>query len=333
MSLVFINTMTDTFTPTNSFSTATWVWELCRRAAADGIAPWVISSDSPHAAYDWKNLILVPAPKKPASRIGTKLNNQFRHRFGWVHPGQWTWCRNVARVIRENNLDRFPLVLSNDVELAVILREHFPEAFILHHAHNENGTKERFRPRFRQAVTVATAVSDCTRRWNEAYYGFAEGRMKTLLNGVDLAVYRPADAPAAGVPIVNFHSRLDRNKGADIFLRAALRTAQTNNRFSVQLVGRKFNWQAPPDDNDREIDALCLQLRNLGVSVNRTGWITRHRLPAVLQQAHINVVSSRWAEPSARGALRRDGVRPGHRGIRRRGQRAGDRRWRKFVRE
>ncbi|HWE03317.1 MAG TPA: glycosyltransferase family 4 protein [Tepidisphaeraceae bacterium] len=299
MSLVFINSMTDTFTPTNSFSTATWVWELCQCAMREGTEPWVISSDSFQSSYDWKKLILISQPYKPASWLGRKLDNQFRHRFGWVHPGQAAWIARVIRSIKYHKLEHHPLILSNDIELAIMLRKSFPDARIIHHAHNENGTKERFRSLFKPAVTVASAVSDCTRVWNEQYYGFARGEMETILNGVDLGRFFPAEKTAEAVPIVNFHSRLDRNKGVDVLLRAAIKTARVNHVFAVKLVGRKFNWQAPADDYDREVESLCEQLQRLGVRMERTGWIDRGGLPEVLRQAQVNVVSSRWAEPSA----------------------------------
>jgi glycosyltransferase involved in cell wall biosynthesis len=295
--LLFINTMTDTFTPTNSFSTGTIVWELCRAAQRDGISPWVISSDSPHAPCDWKNLILVPAPRKPRGWFATKLNNQFLHHTGWVHPGQSQWCRRVAATIKRHRLQHLPMVLTNDIELAVYLRGQFPKAFILHQAQNQNGAKKIYHRTFAAAVDVACAVSDYCREWNEQYYGITAGRMHTWLNGVDNRTYHPAPAPPPGPPIVNFHSRLDWCKGADVLLKAGLIVAAKTRQFRIQLVGRRSNWQSPPDWFDRDVDSLCAQFVAAGVPVERTGWIERARLPNVLRQAHIHVTPSRWPEP------------------------------------
>ena len=297
MSILFINTMTDTFTPTNSFSTGTIVWELCQAAKRDGILPWVISSDSSHAPHDWKNLILVPAPRKPRGWLATKLNNQFLHRTGWVFPGQAQWCWRVVAAIKRHGLQHLPMVLTNDIELAVYLRRHFPQAFIVHQAQNQNGAKKRHHDAFAPAVNVACAVSDFCREWNEQYYGIRPGAMHTWLNGVDSQAYHPAAAPPAGLPVINVHSRLDWCKGVDVLLKAALLMARKTKQFRIQLVGRRSTWQSPPDWFDNEVESLCAQAAAAGISVERTGWTPRADLPDVLRQAHIHVTPSRWPEP------------------------------------
>lgn len=296
MNVLFINTMTDTFTPSNSYSTATWVWELCRAAREDGVESSVISSGSPYEPFNWKKLFLIPPPVTPKGWLATKWNNQFRHYSGWVHPGQRGWCTRVISAIEANRLQSTPMILSNDIELAVTLRKRFPSACIIHVAHGHNGARENFRAKFASAVNLACGVSDFTRKWNQNYFGLPPEKTRALPNGVDLTAYYPSE-PKPKRPLISFHSRIDPDKGPDILLRAALRLSERTTKFDVQLIGRPILFNAPPRDFDRQLQSLESSLIQRGVNVTRMGWLSRQQMPGALQKASIHVTPSRWDEP------------------------------------
>jgi len=83
--------------------------------------------------------------------------------------------------------------------------------------------------------------------------------MKTILNGVDTEKFHPADPTVPYPPVINFHSRLIRQRSRCPATGRDCGAAVTN-RFSIQLVGRKFHHQAPPDDFDRLLEKLPASL-------------------------------------------------------------------------
>src|SRR5450631_2804809 len=121
MSVVFINCTGETFTPTKSGAISTWVWEVCRSAQKQGIAPWVITRKRDADPYPWPNTILLDYPWIPQMRgtgIGRLLQIQ-KQTSGWGHVRQGAYAGRVVRAIRKHGLEKLPFVLHNDPEMAV----------------------------------------------------------------------------------------------------------------------------------------------------------------------------------------------------------------------
>ena len=306
MSVVFINCTGETFTPTKSGAIATWAWEVCRSAQKQSIQPWVISRSLADAEpYQWPNTIFLDYPWIPNFRgtgLGRLLEIQ-RQRSGWGHVRQGAYAKKIVRAIRDGGLEIFPLMLHNDPELAVHLREKFPEATIVHLFHNSNPCSEKYRRLFPSAVTVAAGVSDFNARWQEQYFGFRPGEVKTLYNGVDIERFTPSAHVPDGPPVLNFVGRTDATKAPDLLLRAAKKLAETTKNFSVQILGARYYWGTEPDDYQRLIEDLSRELEADGIVVRRPGLISRSALPDELRKAHIHVVPSRWDEPFGLVAL------------------------------
>jgi glycosyltransferase involved in cell wall biosynthesis len=265
----------------------------------EGITPLVVSRSSPHRQYVRDHTVFVDYPNLGGNRVARKLIAWQQRLWEWQHPRHKPYCERVARAIREAGMARGAFVLSNDPELAVFLREWFPDAFILHHAQNANTTTPRFRKAFASAVNVATACSDYAARWNENYFGFPANSIVTLYNGADVDAYVPRQDWAAEKLTVNFVGKTDPIKGPDILLKAACVLARRTKAFRIQIVGRKYYDRDDHDDYQAQLTSLAKELEGLGVEVRFTGWIGRNELPMTLGSAHIHVVPSRWDEPSA----------------------------------
>src|SRR5439155_19021045 len=143
----------------------------------------------------------------PTSKVGSFLMRAQRKLTGWQHFREGAYCARLARAIRSHGLANMPMLLQNDVEPAVYLREKFPKAFILHHFQNQQESRPQFRRRFAKAASVVTAVSDYTARWIEQYYGLGKGSVKTVYNGVDTNRFVPASPPPPKPLVVNFIGR------------------------------------------------------------------------------------------------------------------------------
>jgi glycosyltransferase involved in cell wall biosynthesis len=213
---------------------------------------------------------------------------------GWGHPRQGAYAAKVERAIREANCAGLPFVLQNDPELAVYLRQQFPDAFILHLAQNSNTCSDKFRKDFGASVNVAAAVSDYCARWNADYF---KTNVSVFYNSVDSDRFTPAAVAPDGPPVINFVGRTDRQKAPDLLLRAAQLLAKRTRNFKLQILGSRFYGWSEPDAYQLELDSLADDLVSSGIEVARPGFINRHALPDELRKAHIHVVPSRWDDP------------------------------------
>ncbi len=295
MSFVFINCTAETFTPTKSGAISTCLWELCNCAQKDGVEPWVITKTSPAEPYPWPKTILLDYPHIPRNRVLSKLYYIQRDLTGWGHVRQKAYNLRVAAALQRNNLQHLPLLLNNDIELAVFLRRKFPKAVIFHQAHNRNPCSQKFRHQFKSAVDAATAVSDDCGRWNQEYFGLET--IATHYPGVDTEEYYPAAVPPEGPPLINFVGRTDHAKGTDLLLLAAKTLSKQTKNFRLQILGSSHYGYSVWDDFQQKLQDLSEELEADGISIHRPGFVDRYALPGELRRAHINVVPSRWDEP------------------------------------
>jgi len=297
--VVFINHSHETFTPTQSGAIATHVCECYRAAQRRGDSPMVLTARSDAEPFAAVDAIWLDYPQVPARGLAHRFYRAQRKLTGWRHCRQQTYGARVVRAIRRAQIHHLPLILHNDPELAVLLRRHFPRAFIVHHFHNQIDASPRFRKKLSAAANVVTAVSDFTGRWLESCYGLPTCSVRTIHNGVDCAHFTPARTPPEGPPVINFVGRTGIEKAPDLLLKAAAKLAETGAKFSVQILGSNHWNRLEMDDYQRELQRLAESLEDRGIPVRRPGHIPRQALPSELRRAHIHVVPSRWDEPFA----------------------------------
>lgn len=297
-SVVFINHTHETFTPTQSGAIATHVCECYRAARRSGDTPVVISARTCAAPFSEVATLWLDYPRVPEGALAHGLFRIQRKLDGWRHLRQRAYANRIVRAILAAGLQHLPLILHNDPELAVLLRQRFPRAFIIHHFHNQIDASPFFRQRFSGAANVVSAVSNFTARWIEHCYGLPPDSVQTIHNGVDCQQFTPA-LPPDGLPVINFVGRTGQEKAPDLVLKAALQLAKQGARFSVQILGSNHWNRLEMDNYQHELQSLSAGLERLGISVRRPGHISRPALPAELQKAHIHVVPSRWDEPFA----------------------------------
>jgi glycosyltransferase involved in cell wall biosynthesis len=299
MSPVFINHTVETFTPTESGAIATHIHECCRAASEQDYEPVVVSINCKAEPYGDVRTMLIDPPRIPENRFLVKVLRAERKFTGWRHLRQRAHASNIARTVHEAGLERRPLILHNDPEMVVYLRERFPQAFLVHHFHNQIAMAPRFLPRFRASVNVVTAVSRFTGEWVEEAYGLQADSVQTIHNGVDIEAFHLPRRKSDGLPVINFVGRTGIEKAPDLVLKAAAQLARKTQAFRVQLLGSNHWHKYERDDYQVELDRLSAELEAAGVSVSRPGHISRVDLPGMLAQAHVNVVPSRWDEPFA----------------------------------
>ena len=294
MSMVLINNSSETFTPTVSGAIATWLWECCQ--VAPGEKPWVITRTSPAPTYAHERTIFLEYPPIGDGKWETLLWRAERKLNSWRHLRQKSYALRVAQAIIAGDLKRSALVLHNDPEMAVFLRERFPQATIVHHFHNHLECKPTFRRRYRDAKIISTAVSAFTARWIENYYNLPADSVQSIHNGVDTLRFSPGPREHQGRCVLNFVGRTGREKGPDLLLKAAKTLAARGCDFAVQIVGSNHWGRFELDDYQRELQALAAELETGGITVTRLGHVDRKSLPEAIRSADVHVVPSRWDE-------------------------------------
>lgn len=296
MSLVYIAPFDETFTPTSSGAIATVIWEHCRQAQTQGVAPHVIAAQSEAAPFAWPNAILLPLPPQPTQGGAFIKARLHRKLSGWTHMNHHLWAQNVERELKQRALTGLPIVVINDPDLAVYLKSRLPQSFIAHYFQAQLESKPRVREAYKTAVSLTLGVSDFTSRWAEEYYSLPKNSTQTIYNGVDLEQFFPAsDAPETPV-VINYVGRLGREKALDTLLLAALQAVDSCPPFAIQIAGSNSGSNYILDDYQKEIHELANQLKARGIAVEFAGHLSRAQVPQQLRKAHINVVPSRWEE-------------------------------------
>ncbi|HSI32429.1 MAG TPA: glycosyltransferase family 4 protein [Tepidisphaeraceae bacterium] len=298
MTVVLINNSQETYTPTRSGAIATWVWEVGRRLGGLGAEALVLSRACEAAAYADVESALIPYPGEHAGRLGRLLGRLERKCFGYTAVGLRSYATRVVEVVRARSLSRFPLVVHNDLELAVRLRHAFPNSTVVHHFHNQSACKPRFLREVVPSGVRLSAVSDFTARWAERRLGLSSGSVTTVHNGVDADRFTPrAGIARRDRAVINFVGRTGIEKGPDLLLEAAKRLAAQGARFDVQLLGSNYWHKFELDGYQRKLQTLASELEDAGVRVRRPGHVPRADLPAEITRADIHVTPSRWDEP------------------------------------
>jgi len=297
MSVVFINTTLESFTPTKSGAIGTWIWEVCQAAYRDGVEPLVITLRDDGEPYPWRNAVFLTYPRhdfnKGWKRILRKAFVLQARYGGWYHMRHPAWARRVGDAISRSGSEKSALILQNEPQLAVVLRKRFPNAFILHLAQNQNSCGRRFRRRFSKSVNVAAAVSNFTARWNQEYYGVP---VETIHSGVNTERFHPRQRDHSSAPIVNFVGRTVYEKGPDILLSALKKVAMKSAKFGVQILGNTHFSHNEWDAYQEMLQTQIAELEGMGISVHKPGFVDRYSLPAELQRAEIHVHPARWDE-------------------------------------
>lgn len=297
MNVVFINTTLESFTPTKSGAIGTWIWEVCQAARRDGTEPLVVTLRDKADAYPWKKTLFLDYPRhdfnsgwKRILRKAFVLQAKFG---GWYHMRHPAWAKRLCDAIERAGAQSAALVLQNEPQLSVVLRQRFPKAFILHLAQNQNTCANRFRRRFGKAVNVAAAISNFTARWNQEHFGV---QVQTLYSGVNTERFCPPACVPDGPPVLGFVGRTVYDKGPDLLLSAAQNVAAKTKNFGVQILGNTHfshnEWDAYQDKLQAQLETL----RTEGIPVNMPGFVDRNSLPAELQKTQIHVHPARWDE-------------------------------------
>jgi glycosyltransferase involved in cell wall biosynthesis len=129
--------------------------------------------------------------------------------------------------------------------------------------------------------------SRCSAEWCERYHGCEAGSIPVIHTGIDTDVFCPRDVPKAQAPTVIFVGKLERNKGVDVLVDAALEVASEIRDLRLILLGR---------GNPDLISELGRKAELSGHPelLHVVGYVKQSELPEHLSRAHVFAAPSQY---------------------------------------
>jgi glycosyltransferase involved in cell wall biosynthesis len=177
----------------------------------------------------------------------------------------------------------------NDFAAPRAIRRLLPRARVVVWLHNEVPVH---RPAELTVPDLVVAVSDYIRERAIAG-GVPSGKVRTILNGVNLTIFHPDGPVRREIPRVLCAGRLDPNKGFHVAL-AALEQARTRGaRFETTLAGARW-WYGTGEPSPYEIE-LRNSLENVGGEY--VGLVPRDRVGELFRKHDIAFALSISQDP------------------------------------
>ena len=151
-----------------------------------------------------------------------------------------------------------------------------------------------------EALGAVVCISDHVReRFLEGLPPHLAGRVVTIHRGLCLGALPPPLPAAARRREFLYVGRLNAEKGADMFVRAAALALPSLPGWSARMIGGSWFGAGAPDTPF--VAALRAEAAAAGVEL--TGFLPNDAALAAMAAASVVVLPSRWAEPFARVAL------------------------------
>lgn len=298
---VMINCTGDTLTDSASGGIANWVLGVVRAAKRAGTTVPVITKAHAGVPASWPHAVEIHYPR-PAFKGSTRVDVLIHRRTGFPHPWQPRWNRRVLEAVAAVAPEPSNLLFHNDPELAAVVAEAMPQHRVWHLLHNTNPVHQLWKARFVERVH-SLAISDFIARWWEEEMGPPCGTVHHIPSGVDTELFSPGRKTSP--PLVTYVGLLNERKGPDLLLEACETLSSENARphFSVQLIGAKHYGRGEEDSYTGALGRTAARIRERGVEVRFSGFLSRPDVARALSASSIHVVPSRWEEPFSLAAL------------------------------
>lgn len=300
MHLAFISPSFEVFSPVNSTSVGIVEYDLCRAAESAGASPYVIARRSHYQTFDWPHKIFVDYPWLPPQSPQWWWARAQRKFLGGKRLGDYTYVKRIAHTLARQKLDRLPLIVHCQPDLAICLRKRFPHAFIAFWSHGKWEDDAQTRKDLKSAIDLAIGVSDFQSHWLKESYSLKSEQVATIYNGIDTQQFSPSpdrDGSTPGVITITYTGRITRNKGLDVLLCAALEVAQTRRDFKVRIIGSdRLVGHLEAANYRRTLQEISDKLEQRGIELEWLGHVGREDVLTLLRASDIHVMPTRRDE-------------------------------------
>lgn len=288
----------DHYSPRTGSAIATVVNGLCRNTPAGEPAPAVVvRRDTYPERYDSADIIEYDGPRV-AKLGGERVSRYLDGGLGTLGLPRFPSRRELAPMVRDQETWEPSIVFAHNSPQLVPLIDADRHVPVLY-AHNDllrsyrTAESHRVLRNAAAIIAVSDALAEDLARHLPPYL---RNRIRVVRNGVDFEMFRrPTPRSRSDVLKILFIGRMFRDKGADVLVDAVVGLNRKD--IHLTLVGSNgFDPTHPLTSYERGVRDKMAGLGDRG-EVHRA--VPRDRVPALLHDADVVVVPSRWPEPFA----------------------------------
>lgn len=299
--LVHVITPGDHFSPLTGSAIPTVVHGLCASRPQGQPRPAVVVARSTYAdRYDSADI--VEYDERSPLRLGPIKERHLDAALSVVGLPRLASRRALAATVASQSEWAPSVILAHNAPQLIPVIDHSSHVAVLY-AHNQ--LLRTYRPaEARRGLSSATAivcVSDAlANQTSERLPPDLRRLLRVVRNGVDVEAFRRSGPLERTGPLrVVFVGRMIPDKGADVLVEAVKRMGRTD--IDLTLVGSSgFSPTDPLTPYERSVREAVAPL---GERARVRAFVPRAEVSAVMQEADVVVVPSRWPEPFALSVL------------------------------
>jgi glycosyltransferase involved in cell wall biosynthesis len=288
MRICFINMPLEYYSPVSGGAISTIIAELAAELVDLGHDVDVLTytdANPVHGAGRVHDLGPMPEPARPLRALDRVTRRLLRRPF----PRYEQYLRRVRAALRSVRPAPDVVVVFNDLAAPRAVRRQVRGATTVTWLQNE---LPQHRARNLRGPDAVVAVTDYIRD-HAIESGVPATRVHTILNGVNLRTFRPAERTAGRPPRVLCVGRLDPNKGFHVALAALAKAQSAGCRFETTLAGARWWYGAgEPSSYERELFAALER-----VGGHYAGLVPRDRIAELFREHDLAFVLSLSQEP------------------------------------
>lgn len=303
MKLAIVNMPLEYYNPRTGGAVSTVTKELTACLQQRGHEVSILTPVDSHPCYDIGRVYpVVDTTLTDKSFVGRLWGKALRTYYRWDYPRYSFYLSSVIATLRKLS-PQDVVVVHNDCMMAYHLRAALGSSvMIVHYVHNEPKSGFRYLRKSTDATDLFVAVSNYIAGRIQTLLSPAPGRVTTVLNGVNLDRFRPADSAhhlngqageRKGCKAL-FVGRINKEKGPDVAVEAVRRLQAEGLSVTLDMAGAVW-WHGVSIETDPFASAVKASIDG-GVGTF-LGDVPRDKMSDVMRQYDVLVVPSRWNDP------------------------------------
>lgn len=304
MRICFLNSPIEYYSPISGGALATITMQSARQLIARGHEVTVLTIVNQDEVYPVGKVVPIQAPTRDEIPTLPRKFAVLRSKaLGWDWPYYAYYLQSFTQALKALSPPPDVVVCFNDLVAPAYIRKALPKARIYVWLQNEQGTRQKDISATVKATTAFLTCSQYIADWTARKYSLPASKFRVVHSGVDLEAFQPAPnylEPQNPLRAL-FIGRIDPNKGPDIAADAILKLQKEGFAINYTVVGGLWFYGHGKEMEDPFFRTLKEKMD--AVHADYRGHVTRHNVPAVVQEHDVAFVLSRANEPFGLVAL------------------------------
>jgi glycosyltransferase involved in cell wall biosynthesis len=301
MHFCFINMPIEYYSPTCGGAIATIIMETAKELIALGHEVTVLTKVNDEPIYDVGTVVPIHAPEHEDLSTFDRLKCRvLRKLLSWDWPFFGPYKDSFTSKLKSLPKPPDATIVFNDLVSPKFIKAAVPSTATFVWLQNEQHTKhsDSASP-CRIATDKYFACSEYIRQFSIKNLHMADEQIVTMLNGVNLSMFKRADGASdnGDTPLRTlFVGRIDPNKGPDIALSAVEAVAEKGLAVKYTVAGDVW-FYAMPNDPRQKYKQQLVEKMDAQPFAEYMGHVAHSALPELFQQNDVVFVLSRSNDP------------------------------------